>query len=145
MSSSWYCIIHVLRFICCCCTLIYKVHLILLCFICNHHKTMLISELLNEFLCDLFEENYLLQTSTSTTFQKCQSPTQSKYWKTEPYRGSDDCGEGHHDSVLNRLTSVILRQYTTLTNQCSQILGTWKLYIQYCEIWYHSKKRPGRV
>ena len=34
------------------------------------------------------------------------------------YQGSADCCEGDRDSDLNRLDSVILRQYATVTNQC---------------------------
>ena len=42
----------------------------------------------------------------------------SKHLKTDLYQGSADFGEGGRDSDLNRLASVILRQNTTVTNQC---------------------------
>ena len=34
------------------------------------------------------------------------------------YLGSSNSCEGDHDSDINRLASVILLQYTTVTNQC---------------------------
>ena len=69
----------------------------------NHHKTLLITQISNKFLYDIFQYNYLLQTSTYTTSQKRQSPTHRKHLKTETYQGSSDCGEGYSGSDLNRL------------------------------------------
>ena len=43
---------HLLRFILCYCTSSYKISIIELCFICNHHKTLLISQILNQLFCD---------------------------------------------------------------------------------------------
>ena len=36
----------------------------------------------------------------------------------EIYHESINCGEVYRDSDLNRLDSVIIRQYATVTNQC---------------------------
>ena len=117
--------IHLLRFISCYCTSIYKKYVILLCFICNNHKTLLISQISNEFLCDIFKDKFSPQTSKYTTFQKLQltrhikhwkTPTHRKHWKTKIYKGSSDIGEGGYESDSNHLASVILRQYTTVTN-----------------------------
>ena len=116
--SLCYLNIHRLMFIGCYFTSIYKKYIILLCFIFNRHNNWLISKNLYQFLCNIFKHNFLLQTSTSKTFQEHRSPTHSKHWKTEIYRGSDYRGEVDRDSVLNHLASVILRQYTTVTNQC---------------------------
>ena len=134
--------IYLLRFIFCYCTSIYKKYVILLCFICDNHRTLLISKLLNQFPCDIFKDNFLLQTSKSTKSQKRLLPTHSKHWKTEPYRGSDDRGEVDCDSDLNRLASVILSQYTTVTNQCWWFSCTWTFLIQYCDCWSHFGKLP---
>ena len=49
---------------------------------------------------------------------KYLSPTQSKHLKIGLYQGSDDHCVVDHESDLNYLASVILRQYTTVTNHC---------------------------
>ena len=46
------------------------------------------------------------------------SPPHSKHLKTGIYHGLADHCEGDHDSDLNILASVILSQYSTVTNQC---------------------------
>ena len=135
MSYLCYCEIHLLRFICCYCTSIYNKYVVLLCIICNHHKTFLISEILNQFLCNIYKHNYSPHTTISTTSQKLRSPKHSKHWNTELYRWSDDHGEGYHDSYLNRLDSFILTQYTTVTNKRYLLPWTWNLRIQYCDRW----------
>ena len=82
----------------------------------NHHKTLLISQALNQFICDILQHNYLLQTSTSTTSKNCQSLTQSKHSMTGLYQGLDDICDGDRDSDKSSGFSD-LRQYTTVTNQ----------------------------
>ena len=65
----------------------YEVHLLILyfdlkgihhlsCLVCNHHIASLISQISNQFLCDIFKHNVLLHKSKYTTFQKLQYPTQ---------------------------------------------------------------------
>ena len=144
MSYLFYRKIHLLRFICCYCTSIYNKYIILLFFICNHHKTLLISQVSYKFLCDIYKHNFLLQTSKSTTFQKLRSPPPRKHWKTELYRGSENCGEGDSDSDFNCLASVILRKYAFVTNQCYRLPWTWIQSIWYCDSWPHFEKRLGR-
>ena len=72
------------------------------------------------------------------------SPPHSKHLKTGIYQGSADCCEVDCDSDLNCLASVILRQYTTVTNQCYKFTWAWTWRIQYCYCWYHFNKRPSR-
>ena len=86
MSALSYHEIHLMRFICSYCTLIYNKYVILLCFIIIHHKTLLISQISNQFLCDIFQDNCLLHTSTSTTRRKLQIPTQRNNWNTGLYQ-----------------------------------------------------------
>ena len=118
MSSLSYHEIHLIRFIWSCCTFIYNKYVILSCFIINHHKTLLISQIPNQLLCYIFPHNILLHTSTSMTSRNLQSPTQSKHLKTGLYQRLADCCEVDRDSDLIYLNSVILRQYTTVTNWC---------------------------
>ena len=47
-----------------------------------------------------------------------KTPTQSKHWKTEIYQGLVSFDEGGIYFYINRLSSEILRQYITVTNQC---------------------------
>ena len=133
LSSLCYFEIHLLSFICLYFTSIYKKYVILLGFICNNHKILLISQTSNKSPCNIFKGYYSLKTSKSTTPRKLQSPKHRKHRKTEIYRGSDDRGEGDCDFDLNRLDSVILRQYTTLTNQCYKLTWNWRWCIQYCD------------
>ena len=66
--SIFYCNIHLLRFDFCYCTSIYKKYVILLCFICNYHNTLLILKIfitkknylnfLNQFLSDIFKRHF---------------------------------------------------------------------------------------
>ena len=45
--------IHMISFICSFCTFIYNKYVILLSFNINHHKTVLITQIWNQFLCDI--------------------------------------------------------------------------------------------
>ena len=117
-QQSFFCKINLMRFICWYCTLVWNKYIILLCFICNHHKTLLISQISNKFLRVILKHIVLLQTTKSTPFQILRLSTHVKHWKTELYLGSADFGEGDQDSDLNSLDSVIIRQYNTVTNQC---------------------------
>ena len=129
MTYLFYHEIHLLRFIFCYCTPIYKEYIILFCWFCNHHKNftyitnnhnknLLISQILNQFFCNIFKRNFSLQTSKSTTFQyfwlprrskHWKTPTHSKHWNEELYRGQADRGEVDRESDLNHLDLVILR------------------------------------
>ena len=100
--------IHLLSFIFCYCTLKDVIKTILLCFIFNHHITFLLSQIFNQFLCDIFRHYFLLQTNKCTTHQKIWSTPHRKHWKMEPYCVSVNCGEGDCDSDTNRLASVII-------------------------------------
>ena len=53
MSALSYCEIQLIRFICSYCTLIYKEYVILLFIITNNSETLLISQILNKFICDV--------------------------------------------------------------------------------------------
>ena len=46
--------IHLVNFICNYCTLIYNEYVVLLCLVMNNHKTLPISQILNQFLCLYF-------------------------------------------------------------------------------------------
>ena len=50
--------------------------------------------------------------------QTLKYATHNKHLNTDLYRGSDDHSEVDCDSDSNNLDSVILRQYTDVTNQC---------------------------
>ena len=129
--------IHLLRLILCYCSSIYKKYIIVSCFICNHHRTLIISKNLNQVLHDIFNQTVLLQTSKSTTSQNLGYTTHRKHWNTDLYCGLVDCGEGDLDSDLNRLASVIVRQYNTVTNQCKWLPWTWTWRIWYWDSWSH--------
>ena len=57
---------HLLSLISCYCTLIYNNDVVLLCFICNHHKTLLISQIIITKLC-LYHK---FKINSSLTFSK---------------------------------------------------------------------------
>ena len=116
MSSSFYREIHLLRFICCYCTLIYKLYVISICFICNHHKTLFISQISNQCLCDIFENYFLLQTSTATTPPKALIIVTHKTLKDGALSGISQSCSGRSWVYLKSPSSVILRQYTTVTS-----------------------------
>ena len=65
MSYLFYHKIHLLRFIFWYCTSIYNEYIMLLCFVWNHCRTLLIPKISNEFLCNIFKHNILLQISKS--------------------------------------------------------------------------------
>ena len=116
MSSSCYREIHLLRFIFCHCTLIYNKYVISLCFIISHHKNLLISQISNKYFC------YILNTMFFWRQVHLQPPQilDSRHIETIERRiligGLSDCCEEDCESDLNRLASVIHRQYTTVTN-----------------------------
>ena len=145
MSALGYRDILLLRFICSYFTFIYNKYVTLRCFVIIHHKTLFISQIPNQFLCDILWHPFLLQTSTSTTSQIYWSPTQRKHWKTGLYQWSADNCEGESEYDLNCLASVIIRQYTIITNQCQRMTWTWTWRIKYFDCWSHFEKRPGRV
>ena len=90
--------------------MIYTEYVILLCFVINHYKTLLISQIIitnlclshkfiiNSF-CDIFKVHFFAADTESSTFSKAlavqtqqtkKRPTQSKHWKTGLYLGSAD-------------------------------------------------------
>ena len=138
LSSLCYLKIHLLRFIGFYCTSICKKCIILLCFILNHHKTLLISQIIITKIClshkfrinsfpvfskAIFGCRQVNQPPTNSfdhpyTAKNRKTPTQIKHWKKDLYQGSVGRGERDCDSDLNLLTSVIFRQYTAVTNLC---------------------------
>ena len=50
--------------------------------------------------------------------QTLKYATNNKHLNTDLYRGLEDRSEVDCDSDSNHLDSVILRQYTNVTNQC---------------------------
>ena len=150
VSYQWmpYCFyrkIRLMRLIYCYCNSIYNKYIIVLCFIFNHYKTFLISQISNQLICDIFKHNCSLQTSKSTTIQNIRSSTQRKHLNTELYQGSTYHIEGDRNSCLNCLASVIINQYTNVINQWYQLPWTWTWRIWYCGRWHYSEKRPGRA
>ena len=137
--------IHLLRLILCYCTSTYKKYIIVSCFICNNFRTFLISQISNQVLRDIFQQNIFLQRSKSNTSQKLWYTIDSKHWNTELYWGSGDCCEGDPNNNLNQLASVIVMQYTTVTNYSYWVTWTWTWSVWYLDCWYHFKKCPGRV
>ena len=69
---------------------------------------------------NLFPLHQHTETINSTIRRKSRyiTSTHCKNWKTGIYQGSAECCDGDCDSDLNRLASVVLRQYTTVTNHC---------------------------
>ena len=87
----------------------------------------------------------MLQRGTYKTPQKIILLKKSNIWKVGIYQGSADSCEGDCHSDLNRLASVIFRQYNTVTNKCLRLPRTWIWHIQYCDCWSHFDSRPGSV
>ena len=132
---SCYWDIHLLMFISCYCTSIYNKYVILIFFISNLHKAMLISQMIitKPFLYHKFRINsFVTFSNTIVCCRQLNLPNSKSFdcpyaaniercphrnhWKTELYWGLADCGEVDRDSDLNCLASVILRDYTTVTN-----------------------------
>ena len=132
--------------------------MILVLFVMFYIKPSLItdfSQISNIFFCDILEHKFLRQekksininfwsreTSADTQFMV---PQHSDNWKTYQHQGSANCCEVDLDSDLNRLASGNLRQYTTVSSQCEQLLWTWTWIIMYFDPWSHFKKRLGIV
>ena len=75
MSALCYHKIHMMRYICSSCISIDNKYVILLCFVVNHHKTLLISQVLNQFFCDFF----VTPLFAAVPSWKHRSPTQIKH------------------------------------------------------------------
>ena len=108
ISSLCYCEIHLRRFIRWYCTFIYNKYVNLLCFIFpssqnsayltnNHHKTVLVTKISNQFLLWYLQRPFFSVDTEYTTFSKASTvqmqktkkmPTRSKHLKTGLYRGS---------------------------------------------------------
>ena len=129
--------------------------LFLLCFILNCHGNLIFSQILNLFICDIFEHNNFVVDKEIRYFRflvinnncrdQCPIITQSNHWKMEHYWGSADYCEGSLDSEKNCLASGNLRQYTTVPIQCDWFPWTWIWRLLYFYHWYHFEKRPGIV
>ena len=120
MSSLCYREIHLLRFISCYCTLIYKKYVNLLGFIFpssqnsayltnNYQNNLLITQILNQLLLWYFQRSFFAADTESTTFSKTSNvqmqqtkmtPKQSKYLNTGIYRGSDNCARYYYNRNL---------------------------------------------
>ena len=85
-------------------------------FICNLCRTLIYSQISNQFLCDIFKQKFSLKTNKSTTYQKLWLPLHSKHLKMERYQGWEDCCGGDRNSDINFPDSDNLWQYTTVTN-----------------------------
>ena len=124
-----------------------------LCFILNCHGTFLFSQILNLFICSIFENDFFSADKSihcllfSIINNKCKNQVtvikQSNHWKRDKYQGLDDCCEGYLDLDLNYLDSGNLQHYTTVLSQCEQMPCTWKWCLIYFDHWYHFEKRPG--
>ena len=110
--------IHLQRCIIFYCISMYKEYVILLCCICNHHKTLHSSRILNQFLCDIFGTQLFSADKYIHNLPKASITDNQQTLKDTTLVRSNDFGERYRGSDLNCLSSVILRQYTTLTNQC---------------------------
>ena len=97
MSFLRYSEIHLLRFINCYFTSIYNKYINLLGFICplsqnpayltnNNHKTLLITEILNQFLLWYFQMSFFAADTESTTFSKASTFQMQKAQNRRPYR-----------------------------------------------------------
>ena len=109
-------ILQKLRFgVCHCfyCLLIYNNYVILSCFILNCHITFLFSQILNLFICGIFEHKLFAVDKSIHNLQflitnnkysnQVYVIKQSNNWKTWIYQGSDDSCEVDCDSDLKRL------------------------------------------
>ena len=97
MSPSCYRQIHLLRFTSCYCTFIYTEYIILLYFGINHHRTLIISQIIitklclsHQFIinsfCDIFKRHFLAADTEYSTFSKAltvQTQQTKKYSQTE--------------------------------------------------------------
>ena len=144
MYALWYFEIHLIRFIWSYCIFIYNEYVILLCYVINHHNSLVITQISNQLICDILYHGFSLQTGSSSIILKHKLPTQIKHWTTRIYQGLNDCCEENCDSDLNYMSLVILRQYTNVTNQCWKLTWTWTWHIQYYNHWSHFEKFPGR-
>ena len=142
-SYLLYCEIHLMRFIYLYCTSIFFKYVISLCFF-NHHRILLFSQILIQFLCDIFKHK-IPCTQINPQPTNFQSPPYRKHWNSEPYRGLDGCGEGYCDSDINCLDSDNIWQYTTVSNQCYWFPLNWTWHLQYCNRWYLLEKRPSSI
>ena len=123
MSALSYHEIHLIRFICRYCIFIYKnmsfyyVLLIIITKLYLSHKFLIKWFVI---LCKIMfccRQVHLRPPESFNCWHK------AKHWKIMKYQGSDDCCEGYRDSDLNLLASVILWQYTTVTNSVKYCPG----------------------
>ena len=140
----FHCKIHLLRFMFSYFTLIYAIYVISLYFIFNRHRALLLSQILNQLLSDIFKHN-LCYRQINTHPTHVWSPPHIKKWNTETYLGSAYRVKINFNSDINRLASDHIQKYTTETNQCWQFLWTWMWHLQYCDSWYHLDNRYCRI
>ena len=136
--------IHLLRFIYLYCTFIYVIEAISLYFICNHHITLIFSQISNQLLCEISKLNVRVR-NINLNPNKFWSPPHSKHWNTDHHHGLVNHSEGDCESDIKRLASDHLRKYTTVTNQCKKSPWTWSWHFWYCDLWSHFDNLPGKV
>ena len=108
--------------------------LFLLCSILNYHISLIFS---NVWICSFM-------TSKNTLFQPSNFRSSATYcdnWKTQHNWEQNYCGEGDHDSNINCLASVNLRQYTIVPIQCEKFPWTCLGHLFYIYCYSHFKKR----
>ena len=121
----------------------------------HYHGTLLFSQILNLFICGIFEYLCFLEVreihklSSLTNNNKCRSQgtvTQNKIpLKDWVLLGASNSGEVNIDSDINHLYSDNIWQCTTLPSQCEKFPQTWMWCLQYFDYWYSFEKRPGSV
>ena len=129
--------------------------LLYICFILNCRRTFLLSQILNLFICGIFEHkvfagikqiHYLRFLIISN---KCRNQVtvirKINHWKREQYQGWYNFCERDVDSDLNPLASDNIWQYTTVPSQCERLPWTWMYRLLYSNCWTNFKKCPGSV
>ena len=116
--SSFYRDIHLLRFINCCCTSIYKKYVNLLGFICpslqnsayftnNHNKNLLITQILNQFILWYFQRPFFGADTESTKFSKASTV---KTQQTKKYAHTEQTLKYGDLSGVGRSCDLLLQQ-----------------------------------
>ena len=119
-SYLYYRKIHLRRYIHCYYQPMYNNSVIFIMFYLNCHRTFILSQILNLFICGIFKHN-LFAADKSIHYlrfliinNKCRNKVPVikpiNHWKTEHYRESVDRGEGYLDSDLNLLASSNLQK-----------------------------------
>ena len=131
------------------------IRLFVLCSIINCCGTLLISQFnISVDLCYFKTQQFFSRQRNSLYLflihkNKCryQVPfiTQSNHWNTEEYWGLNNFCWWDLDSESNRLASVNLWKYTTVSHKCEWFPSNWAWYLIYVDYWYNFGKRRGSV